>query len=171
MSAQKATASYSEAKPRLRSIPRRLRSFTRLPGHRRALVIEAWAWLLVARWTLILVPFPHVARRLGTFVPPTDPRAAPIGANSSAQSTIAREVRWAVTTATRTAPFHAVCLPQAMAARLMLSRRGVGSVMHFGARMAGEPKSLDAHAWLDAAGVKVTGYPVAREIAEIACFV
>lgn len=30
---------------------------------------------------------------------------------------------------------------------------------------------LDAHAWLDAAGVEVTGYPVAEGFAEIACFV
>jgi hypothetical protein len=27
-----------------------------------------------------------------------------------------------------------------------------------------------AHAWLDAAGVEVTGYPVAKTFAEIACF-
>jgi len=32
-------------------------------------------------------------------------------------------------------------------------------------------KPLDAHAWLDAAGVEVTGYPVAEGFAEIACFV
>ena len=32
-------------------------------------------------------------------------------------------------------------------------------------------KPLDAHAWLDAAGVEVTGYPVAENFAEIACFV
>lgn len=32
-------------------------------------------------------------------------------------------------------------------------------------------KALDAQAWLDAAGVVVTGYPVAQGFAEIACFV
>jgi hypothetical protein len=32
-------------------------------------------------------------------------------------------------------------------------------------------KPLDAHAWLDAAGVEVPGYPVAENFAEIACFV
>jgi hypothetical protein len=35
----------------------------------------------------------------------------------------------------------------------------------------GETKPLDAHAWLDAAGVEVTGYPVPGRFAEIACFV
>ena len=75
-----------------------------------------------------------------------------------------------MTRAARYVPFKAVCLPQAMAARVMLERRGVKSVMHFGAAK-GTDKPLDAHAWLDAAGVKVTGYPVAENFAEIACFV
>jgi|HubBroStandDraft_4_1064222.scaffolds.fasta_scaffold462137_1 hypothetical protein len=35
----------------------------------------------------------------------------------------------------------------------------------------GTDKPLDAHAWLDAAGVKVTGYPKAENFAEIACVV
>jgi hypothetical protein len=75
-----------------------------------------------------------------------------------------------VTRAARYVPFRAVCLPQAMAARLMLKRRGIASTMHFGAAK-GEAKPLDAHAWLDAAGVEVTGFPVAEKFAEIACFV
>ena len=61
-------------------------------------------------------------------------------------------------------------MPQAMAAHTMLKRRGVASVMHFGAAKSKE-KSLEAHAWLDAAGVEVTGYPIAKNFAEIACFV
>ena len=70
----------------------------------------------------------------------------------------------------RYVPFKAVCLPQAMAARIMLGRRGVASVLHFGAAK-GKDRPIDAHAWLDAAGVEVTGYPVAAQFAEVACFV
>ena len=43
------------------------------------------------------------------------------------------------------------------------------SVLYFGAAR-GEDKPFDAHAWLDAAGVEVTGYPVAHDFTEIACF-
>ena len=75
-----------------------------------------------------------------------------------------------MTRSARYLPFKAVCLPQAMAARVMLKRRGVASVMHFGAAR-GQDKPLDAHAWLDAAGVEVTGYPVAINFTEIARFV
>ncbi len=152
-----------------RSIRRPLRRFAQVGHARRALVVEAVACLLLARLGLIFVPFPKLARGLGTFVPPSDPRALAARARTP-QATLAEEIGWAVTRAARHVPFKAVCLPQAMAARVMLKRRGVASVMHFGAAK-GETKPLDAHAWLDAAGVEVTGYPVAKQFAEIACFV
>jgi hypothetical protein len=154
-----------------RSIRRRLRRFAQVGHHRRALLIEAVAWLLLARLALIFIPFPRLARRLGSFVPPAEARALQAQAPRPAETVrVAEEIGWAVTRAARHVPFKAVCLPQAMAARVMLKRRGVASVMHFGAAK-GENKPIDAHAWLDAAGVEVTGYPVAKNFAEIACFV
>ena len=75
---------------------------------------------------------------------------------------MARSARWV--------PFRAVCLPQAMAAQFMLRRRGVRSVMRLGVAQ-GVAKSIEAHAWLDAAGVGVTGYPVPSNYSEIACVV
>ncbi|MGA8495784.1 MAG: lasso peptide biosynthesis B2 protein [Xanthobacteraceae bacterium] len=170
---------HSPAKRRntaLRSLRRRLVRFAQVGPHRRAVLVEAVAWLLVARLSLIFVSFPHLARRLGTLVAPADARALRAGSdNKQDQTRVAEEVGWAVTRAARHVPFNAVCLPQAMAARIMLKRRGVDSVLHFGARIgqgrSGQDKPIDAHAWLDAAGVEVTGYPVANTFAEIACFV
>jgi hypothetical protein len=153
-----------------RSIRDRLRRFSQVGNRRRALLIEAVAWLLLTRLSLIFIPFPRLARHLGTFVPPTDARALATSEASHDHARVAEEISWAVTRAARHAPFKAVCLPQAMAARIMLKRRGVDSVLHFGAAK-GQDKPLDAHAWLDAAGVEVTGYPVAKTCAEIACFV
>jgi hypothetical protein len=154
-----------------RSIRRPLRRFAQVGNHRRALVVEAVLCLLAARLGLTFIPFPKLARRLGTFVPPSDPRAmAPRAGSPLGHARIAADIGWAVTRSARYVPFKAVCLPQAMAARVMLKRRGVASVMHFGATR-GEDKPIDAHAWLDAAGVEVTGYPVAANLAEIACFV
>jgi Transglutaminase-like superfamily len=154
----------------LRSI-RPLRRFLQVGGRRRSLVTEAVLCLLVARLALIFVPFPKLAGRLGTFVPPTDTRALRANAvPEPTQAELAREIGWAVRRSAHWVPFRAVCLPQAMAAQAMLRRRGVSSVMRFGAGK-GVDKPLDAHAWLDAAGVEVTGYPVAPHMAEIACFV
>ena len=156
---------------RLRLIRRLLRRLGEIGTHRRALVAEAVLWLLMARLTLVVVPFPRLARWLGTFVAPGDPRVAAAVATASQEHTqLAQDVGWAVTRSARYVPFEAVCLPQAIAARVMLKRRGIGSVLHFGASMKGEAP-LEAHAWLDAAKVEVTGYPVAKGFAEIGCFV
>ena len=127
--------------------------------------------MLAARLALTFIPFPRLARHLGSFVPPSDARVAQMKTEIAPdQARVAQGIGWAVTRAARYVPFKAVCLPQAMAAQVMLRRRGVQSVMHFGAAK-GTDKPLDAHAWLDAAGVEVTGYPVAEGFAEIACFV
>ena len=155
---------------RLRSITHPLRRFGQVPDSRRALVVEAVLWLLMARLALTAVPFPRLARRLGTFVPPTDPRVRDAKNAPQAHKHLAQEVGWAVTRAARYVPFKAVCLPQAMAARFMLKRRGIGSTLHFGAAK-GKEQAIDAHAWLDSAGVEVTGYPVGDGFSEIACFV
>jgi hypothetical protein len=60
---------------RLRLIRRLLRRFGQIDNRRRALFAEAAACLLAARLALIFIPFPRLARYLGSFVPPADPRA------------------------------------------------------------------------------------------------
>jgi Transglutaminase-like superfamily len=154
---------------RLRLIRRLVHRFGQIDKPRRALVAEAVAALLLARLALIFIAFPRLARRLGTFVPPTDARARRAETiTTPKQALLAADIAWAVTRAARYVPFSAVCLPQAIAAHVMLKCRGIQSVMHFGAAK-GEKKVLDAHAWLSAAGVEVTGYPVAKNFVEIAC--
>jgi hypothetical protein len=139
--------------------------------HERFLLAEAAAGLLAARVQIAALPFRRIASRLGVFVTPDDPRVASAQAPAPADRTrTAEQVGWAVTRAARHVPFKAVCLPQAMAAHAMLRRRGIASAMHFGARRNDE-KPIDAHAWLDAAGVEVTGYPLDPGMIEIGCFV
>jgi hypothetical protein len=58
------------------------------------------------------------------------------------QARVAEEVGWAVTRAVRHVPFNAVCLPQAMAARIMLKRRSVENVLYFDPRI-GQAKPID----------------------------
>jgi hypothetical protein len=119
---------------RLRLIQRLALRYRQIDNRRRALLIEAVAGLLAARLALIFIPFPHLTRRLGAFVPPGDPRALTAKAAASPEQTrLVEAISWAVTRAAWYVPFKAVCLPQAMAARLMLKRRDIRSVMHFGA--------------------------------------
>ena len=107
--------------PDLRTIGRTLASARQVGWRRRRLIAEAAFWLLASRLALVFAPFPMIARRLGAFVPPADPRVA-AGAAPAApeQAQIAREIGWAVTRGAAHVPFKAVCLPQAMAARIML---------------------------------------------------
>jgi len=156
---------------RFRLIRRLLRRFSQVDNWHRLLLAEAMLSLLAARLAVIFISFPRLAARFGTLVPSSDPRTlhAAIAATPH-QIWMAKEISWAITRAARYTPFHALCLPQAIAAHAMLKRRGVGTVMRFGAAI-GQEQELDAHAWLHAAGVEVTGYPVAERITEIACFV
>ena len=154
-----------------RPFHQRLVGLMRTPLDRQSLLVEAAIQLAIARVQLKTIPFPRLARRWDAFVPPADPRARTgLASAPEARATAARKVGDAVQRAARNVPFGAVCLPQAMAARRMLARRSIHSVMHFGAAK-GQDKPIDAHAWLDAAGVKVTGYPVANGFVEMGCFV
>jgi len=154
---------------RLKSIPRLLLRFAQLGYRKRLLLAEAVFGLVAARLALVFISFPRLTRRFGILVSATDPRLLQASGDPD-QVSIAVDVGWAVTRAARYVPLKAVCLPQAMVAHRMLQRRGVASVMRFGAVRV-EAKPLDTHAWLDAAGVKVTGYPVGEHLTEIACFV
>lgn len=154
-----------------RSIRHPLRRFAQVDGRRRTLAVEAMLYLAAARLGLAVLPFPRLARRFGTATPPQDARTMAAATPASIQDAqVAQDIGWAVTRAARYLPFRAVCLPQAMAARMMLRRRGIASIMHFGTARGGD-RSIAAHAWLDAAGVEVTGYPVPKQFAEVACFV
>lgn len=152
-------------------VARKIRTLAGAGWSRQALVAEASASMLAARLRLLVTPFPKVASTLGEFVAPSDPRVAERAAATTPEAAAtARTIRWAVTAAAPFMPFRSVCLQQAMAAHAMLKRRGISSVMHFGAQPSGA-RAIDAHAWLDAAGVKVTGYPLPSDMGEIACFV
>lgn len=138
---------------------------------RRAMLVEAMITLVLARLAVLLVPFPRIGKRLGTFVPP-DKAEAVVAARPHApgDAQTARLVAWAIRWGVKRLPIECVCLPQAMAAHAMLRRRGISSRVHFGAAL-NTTKPIDAHAWLDAGGVWVTGYPVRPDIAEIGCFI
>ncbi len=148
---------------------RRVRTLMTIGWARQRLVPEAALMLLVARIRLLAVPFPKLAARWGALIRVGDPQLTMAQASDEAVE-LARAIGWAVTATASVMPFKAMCIQQAVAARGMLARRGVSGVLHYGAGRD-EAGALVAHAWLDAAGVKVTGYPIAPGIAEIGAFV
>jgi hypothetical protein len=126
-------------------------------------VAEAMTALTLARLAKQLLPFRRIMadeapaavdfadiRRL-----PDDPRA--------------RAIAHLLARAERRLPWHCTCLVTALAARAMLRRRGIASVMRFGLRRGGDG-ALTAHAWLEAGGGVVCGGPAAEGFVPIAGF-
>lgn len=127
-----------------RAVRRKWRAWRAYSGHDRLLILEATAWLGLARFYIVWFPFgwlgPWLRRRA------TDP----------VRPEMARRIGRAVLTASRHVPWQAVCLPQALAAKVMLGLRGEGSILHLGARLD-ENGNLAAHAWLTCGDKIVTG--------------
>lgn len=153
---------------RAHAFARRARILLRLGPRRQMLLAEAAATLLVARILLARVPFGRLSRRFGTLVAPNHANMLARREATARDRTIARRIGWAIRTVAPHVPFRARCLQQATAAHAMLSRRGVSSVMHFGLDPG---RQAVGHAWLEAAGVAVTGFPIGAALVELGCFI
>ncbi len=136
---------------------RKLGTFLEMTFRQRLLVLEAALFLGLSRLLLLALPF----RRLAPWLQ----RVPDSGACDTAT---VMAVRRAVTVAARNVPWNAVCLPQAMAAKAMLARRGQGSALHLGAAMAGG--ALNAHAWLVAGDEIVVGEAGVADMTPLARF-
>jgi Transglutaminase-like superfamily len=119
--------------------------YLRMGWKERLLLLEAALFLALARAAILAIPFRRIVPWL---------QRAPEQMGSDADTIAA--VRRAVMTAARHVPWNAVCLPQAMACKAMLARRGQGSALHVGAGLQ-DGKGLMAHAWLVAGGEVVVG--------------
>src|ERR1700749_2147701 len=101
---------------------RKFRTFRRMSGRDRMYLFEAVLFLALARLVILTVPFRYTAKWLRRA--PETGRCAP---------DLLRAVRRAIAIAAANVPWNAVCLPQAMAGKAMLARRGWGSAFHLGA--------------------------------------
>lgn len=127
----------------------RLLSFLRLPPADRRLLIEAALLLGTIRLGLALLPFQtmrHLTARLGQ-------AGMPMKAVEHASF---ERIGWAVTAVSRRFPGTCTCLTQALAAQLMLDRRGHPSRLRIGVAR-GARGQLQAHAWLESRGMVVIG--------------
>jgi hypothetical protein len=69
---------------------------------------------------------------------------------------------WAVETAARHMPLANTCLTQALAAQVLLARRGYPALLRIGV-VKGDKDNLQAHAWVESEGeVVIGGYELER---------
>ncbi len=122
------------------------------------LFIEAWFFCAVARTLIFWMPFRKLLPLLGRQV---NQEEAEIAASDQIASNddLLELIRISIRRACRRSPWRTKCFEQALSARMMLRRRGIKSIVHFGVRKSiSDPKEeLEAHAWLISSGVVVTG--------------
>ena len=158
----------------LKLLVRKSASVVRMGSARRWLMAEAALWLTLAGVALLVLRFRTIASHLGQSLTPAEgvARMAEAPPTAGDAQALVRDIGWAVRRTADHLPIRAFCLQQALAAKCMLRRRSITGALHLGvATRKGPEGAMTAHAWLDAAGVEVTGCPVTSEYTEVACFV
>ncbi|MEA3052109.1 MAG: hypothetical protein QOG72_1012 [Sphingomonadales bacterium] len=122
------------------------------------LLAEGLAALALASLAIALLPFRTVAAAA----------SAPRRKVASTDWQTVRRVRGAVQGWARRVPWKAVCFQRGLALHWMLRRRGIGSVLLYGARRDGD--GLAAHVWVDVDGETVIGGEEAPNFACLARF-
>jgi hypothetical protein len=125
---------------------KQLRKFLRRSREEQRLFVAALCWAALIRVGLWLLPF-------RTLRPLVD-RAGRTPRAEAADEVVAGRVAWAITNAARFVP-RATCVTQALAARILLARRGFASEVCYG---VGRPRErVIAHAWLESGGRVIVG--------------
>ena len=130
-----------------------VRAELRRTGRRALLASEAALALTAAGIAIRVIPSRRMVWLLGEGGSPhTHAATGPAGLD-------ARRVGFAVERVAALLPWHPVCLPQAVATRWMLTRRGIPNEAHLGV-VSTSPFS--AHAWVTVDGSVVQGGSVAE---------
>jgi hypothetical protein len=123
---------------------------------------EALLSLALASLAIRLMPF----RRTVALMPAMAGRSEPADAERDRQIA---QCRWAVVAWADRVPWRAVCFQRGLALHLMLRRRGIASVLHYGVSQTGRD-GLRAHVWIDAGGRTVMGGAEAPDFQRLASF-
>ena len=140
----------------------KLGRLARLGRRDRLLLLEASLTLAFASAAIRLLPFRKVAAMAGR--KPAQRRLAAAEAAAAAA-----RIRWAVNAWGRRVPWRAVCFQRGLAAHLMLRRRGLPSLLHYGAAREGA-EGLSAHVWVTLEGCDVTGGAESGRFVHLATF-
>lgn len=118
--------------------------------------IETLFNLALARFLIRFIPFRYWKGTLGT-IAHSEPSGEVAAPESKARARALAVSYWVRLMAGRV-PFETLCLPQAMAARWMLARRGVKTQVFMGAKRDGETGDAKFHAWLMHGDECLTGH-------------
>ena len=132
---------------------RKWRSFWRLPAFSKLWLLPLWLLLGVSKALIFTISFQRLAAHLGQplgvapWVPLVDAR----------QRGRALQIGRAVRLAANNTPWDSNCFPQAVAARVLLGLYDVPYALYFGLARDALTRETQAHAWVMAGPVAVTG--------------
>jgi hypothetical protein len=121
--------------------------------------MEALGWLLIARILLKVLPFLQV-KRLMTIALGAD---APAG---EGREFLRAEIIWAIERAASFLPGKTVCFPRGIAAHGMCRKRGIDTMLYYGAQVS--KGRLSAHVWVRDGSQGVVGHHNASEFEVLA---
>ena len=143
-------------------MPKFLLKVWQLPWQDRLLLLEAGFCLAIAAIAISVLPFRHIGRLAARPLRrPKLPRQA--------REREVRRIRWAITSTAARVPWRALCFEQGLAAQFMLRRRGIPSVLYYGAAQD-EQTGLYAHVWVRDGDIDVIGGEIANRFAILATF-
>ena len=146
---------------------RKVFHFFRHPWSDQVLFVPVWLMLGLARLLIVIVHFRNLAPILGRdtgtlgWLPLLSPRG------ESRARMVGRVVRFAA----RYTPWESNCFPQAIVARWLLGFFRVPYALCFGLARNPDIGSMQAHAWVAAGRVRVTGGEGFGHYAVVGCFV
>lgn len=145
---------------KMTNLLRAIKRLKRANAHERLLAVEAAALLAATSAAIALVPFRKVVAR------------AAHGrklADKAADEAMIDDMRRIVDAVADRVPWRAVCFQRGLTLHLMLRRRGVPSVLHYGIANQADG-ALKAHVWVTVAGRDVIGGEGAIGFARVASF-
>ncbi|WP_232286665.1 lasso peptide biosynthesis B2 protein [Pelobacter propionicus] len=146
----------------LRAAPAKWR---RRNGAERLLLLEALLLLGVVRILILTIPFRWLAVSLGRRMTESGLHLTPSALRQASM------IGQAVRSAAGTTPWKSVCLPQAVAGKWMLKRRGINATLYLGvAKADNRSENLAAHAWLRCGDQIITGAAGHRQFTVVASF-
>jgi hypothetical protein len=153
------------------AVARKARNFVAWPWFEKALLLPAWLLLGASRFVILALPFRYLAPRLGTragvssWIPLLGPH----------QEARALSIGRVVRRAAAHTPWESTCLPRAVSARILLGICGIPYSLFFGvarnSERDGAGAKIDAHAWVAAGSVPVTGGVSFDAFTIVGCFV
>ena len=132
---------------------RKIISFLRQPFFVKCWFIPLWFLLGMAKLMIFIISFRKLAPLLGRHIGVN--AAIPLASPEKEQT--ARLIGRALRLAAKYTPWDSNCFPQAVAARVLLGLYNVPYALYFGLNRNSATSEMNAHAWVRAGRVRVTG--------------